>query len=195
MPEMLIVGLSYAGTEPNYDALRADDYVPTRAKDHEGKLVGGGGSKFLEFLEKSVIPLAESEYRAEPTQRVLSGSSYGGLFTLFALFEKPELFQAYIAISPAAAWDNDYLAKRERDFRKLHPKLERRVWLSIGDSEWPGYVKAAQTFFRQFETSRYQGIALKVHTVAGERHAGVKPEAYNRALRFITAPWLPLTAK
>jgi predicted alpha/beta superfamily hydrolase len=192
MPEMLIVGLSYAGADPDYDALRADDYVPTQGKNHDGKLVGGGGKKFLEFIEKSVIPLAEGEYRADPTKRILSGSSFGGLFALFALFEKPELFQTYIAISPAAGWDNGYLAKREREFHKAHPKLERRVWLSIGDSEWPDFVKSATAFFRQFEASQYEGLVLKIHTVVGERHSGVKPEAYNRAMRFASEPWLAL---
>lgn len=192
MPEVLFVGLSYAGTNPDYDALRSDDYVPTRTTDHEGKLIGGGAAKYLEFIEKVVMPLAENEYRADPNKRVLAGQSYGGLFTLFALFEKPDLFQAYAALSPAAGWDHGYLSKREKEFHKSHPKLERRVWLSIGDSEWPNFVQDARVFFRQFEASHYQGITLKIHTVRGERHAGVKPEAYNRAMRFVTEPWLPI---
>ncbi|HMA95374.1 MAG TPA: alpha/beta hydrolase-fold protein, partial [Polyangiaceae bacterium] len=179
----------------DYDALRSDDYVPTRAKNHEGKLIGGGAGKFLEFVEKAVIPLAESEYRADPTKRVLAGQSYGGLFTLFALFEKPELFQAYASLSPAVGWNEGYISKREKEFHKAHPKLDRRVWLSIGDSEWPGFVQEARAFLRQFEASRYQGITLKIYTIPGERHAGVKPEAYNRAMRFITEPWLPTGAK
>jgi predicted alpha/beta superfamily hydrolase len=195
MPEMLIVGLSYGGTDPNYDQLRADDYVPTRAKDFQGKELGGGGGKFLEFLQKTVIPMAEKEYRADPAKRVLSGSSYGGLFTLYALFEKPELFQAYVAISPAVGWDDHYLSKRERNFHKAHPNLDRRVWLSIGDSEWPNFVADAKAFFGQFESSRYRGLTLAQYTVVGERHAGVKPEAYNRAMRFVSEPWLPKSPK
>jgi predicted alpha/beta superfamily hydrolase len=195
MPEMLIVGLSYAGTEPDYDALRADDYTPTKAKDHQGKVLGGGGGRFLEFLEMNVMPLAEREYRGDPTKRILSGSSYGGLFTLFALLEKPELFQAYVSISPAVGWDDHYLAKREKEFHKTHSKLDRRVWLSIGDSEWPGFVADAKAFIRQFEASRYSGMTLKSQTIVGERHAGVKPEAYNRAMRFVSEPWLPKAQK
>jgi hypothetical protein len=33
------------------------------------------------------------------------------------------------------------------------------------------------------------GIALQVQLVPGERHSGVKPESFNRALRFAFEPW------
>jgi hypothetical protein len=32
-------------------------------------------------------------------------------------------------------------------------------------------------------------VTLAVHVAPGERHAGVKPEAYNRAVRFAFEPW------
>jgi len=50
-------------------------------------------------------------------------------------------------------------------------------------------VKNGKDFFAQFEKSRYEGVDLRVQVVPGERHAGVKPEAYNRALRFAFEPW------
>jgi hypothetical protein len=40
-----------------------------------------------------------------------------------------------------------------------------------------------------FGASHYDGIALRTQIVPGERHAGVKPEAFNRALRLIFEPW------
>ena len=143
MPEMLIVGLSYGGSNPDYDALRADDYVPTRAKDSKGVEKGGGASRFLSWLETIVIPLVERDYQADPAHRILSGSSFGGLFTLYALFEKPELFESYVAISPAVNWDLRFIFNREREFRKAHPTLDRRLWLSSGSDEWPDYLKGS----------------------------------------------------
>ncbi len=188
MPEILVVGISYGGNNPDYDALRADDYIPTRAKDFKGVEKGGGAPRFLSWVETTVIPLVEREYRADPAHRILSGSSNGGLFTLYALFERPELFESYVAISPAVNWDQGYLFGREKDFRKSHPKLDRRLWLSSGSEEWPDYLKAELEFFRQMQSSKYTGLTLKVQSIAGERHAGVKPEAYNRAMRFVSEP-------
>jgi uncharacterized protein len=195
LPEMLIVGFSYAGTAPNYEELRASDYVPTRARNKEGKFLGGGASAFLRFVEEVAIVLAERDYRADPGQRMLGGSSFGGLFALYVLFEKPELFQSYVAISPAAGWDNGWLSRRESEFHRTHPALERRLWLSIGDGEWPGFVAEAKQFFRQLEASHYRGLELETYTVPGERHSGVKPEAFNRALRYAAAPWMAAVSK
>jgi predicted alpha/beta superfamily hydrolase len=189
-PEVLIVGISYAGEDPNYDKLRAEDYTPTRSHPTYAKeAYGGDGPKFLQFLEQNVLPTVEQRYRVDASQRVLSGSSLGGLFTLYALIERPDLFQSYLALSPAVGWDDRYIFRREREFHAQRPRLEKHVWLSVGEMEWPDYVKDDKAFFAQFEKSHYEGLALRVQVVAGEHHSGVKPEAYNRAVRFVFEPW------
>jgi predicted alpha/beta superfamily hydrolase len=189
-PEVLIVGISYAGDEPEYEKLRGEDYTPTRSHPSFAKeAFGGDGPKFLQFLEQNVLPTVEQRYRVDASQRVLSGSSLGGLFTLYTLIEKPDLFQSYLALSPAVGWDDRYIFRREREFRAQHPRLDKRVWLSVGEQEWPDYVKDDKAFFAQFEKSHYEGLSLRVQVVPGEHHAGVKPEAYNRAVRFVFEPW------
>jgi hypothetical protein len=59
----------------------------------------------------------------------------------------------------------------------------------VGEREEPDNVKTISDFFAQLEQSHYEGLALQVQVVPGERHAGVKPEAYNRAIRFAFEPW------
>ncbi|HVZ34718.1 MAG TPA: alpha/beta hydrolase-fold protein [Polyangiaceae bacterium] len=189
-PEFLVVGITYAGAQPDYEKLRAEDYTPTRSHPGYAKEpFGGDGPKFLRFLEESVLPTVESRYRVDASQRMLSGHSLGGLFTLYALMEKPDLFQTFLALSPAVGWDDRYIFRREHEFHAQHPKLQKRVWLSAGDKEWPDYVKNARDFFAQFQASHYEGITLQVHIAPGERHSGVKPETYNRAIRFAFEPW------
>lgn len=189
-PELIVVGLSYGGDNPSYDRLRGDDYTPTRCHpSHSQEPFGGGGGRFLTFIEQSVLPAVEGRYRVDPTQRILSGHSLGGLFTLYALFERPDLFAAFLALSPAADWDERWLFRQEKAFRERNPRLERRVWLSVGDSEWPHFTQACRDFFEQFCASRYLGLELAVKIIEGERHSGVKPESYNRALRFAFAEW------
>jgi predicted alpha/beta superfamily hydrolase len=190
VPEFLVVGISYGGDHPDYGQLRGEDYTPTRSHPSYAKApYGGDGPKFLSFLEDTVLPTVEQRYRVNASERMLSGSSLGGLFTLYALFEKPDLFQSYLALSPAVGWDDRYIFRREREFRAKRPKLEKRVWLSVGEKEWPDYVKGDRDFFAQFQASHYEGVTLAVHVAPGERHAGVKPEAYNRAVRFAFEPW------
>lgn len=189
-PEIIVVGLSYGGESPSYDRLRGDDYTPTRSHPaHSAQPFGGGGPRFLQLIEQNVLPAIEGRYRVDERQRILSGHSLGGLFTLYALFERPQLFASYLALSPAAVWDDRWLFARERTFREQHPRVERRVWLSVGDSEWPHFTQACLAFFEQFRASSYAGMQLAVKIIEGDRHSGVKPESYNRALRFAFAEW------
>lgn len=78
---------------------RVRDYIPTN------KAV-----KFLSFLKAEVIPWVESRYKAGP-DKILSGHSLGGLFTLFALAHEPALFQAYFAYDPSILRDDRLLSK------------------------------------------------------------------------------------
>jgi hypothetical protein len=86
-------------------------------------------------------------------------------------------------------WGNRDLFAREKEFRKGHPKLKKRVWLSVGSDEKPEFEKNVRDLFTQVQASQYEGIALRVSVIEGEGHAGNKPEAYNRALRFVFEQW------
>jgi hypothetical protein len=81
------------------------------------------------------------------------------------------------------------LFKQERQFRARNAGLERRVWMSVADAERPSYVQNNKDFFSQFEQSNYEGVVLRTRIIDGERHAGNKPEAYNRAIRFSFEDW------
>ena len=97
MPDIVIVGITYSGAHPDYDALRATDYTPTPG-DRKGS---GDGPKFLHFMKAELIPFIELNYRGDPTRRILGGHSLGGLFTLYAMLTDPTLFWGYLAGSPA----------------------------------------------------------------------------------------------
>ena len=188
-PELLVVGLSYGGEWPRYDTLRGDDYTPTRS--HPGyarESFGGGAPRFLDLLEHTIVPRIERQYRCSD-ERVLAGSSLGGLFALFTLFERPELFRSVVAVSPAVGWDERWLFARERAFREQNAVLRARLWLGVGELEWPHFTAACRDFFAQLVASAYDELALATSVIAGERHSSVKPEAFNRGLRFVFEPW------
>ncbi len=106
IPEMIIVGVTWGGANPNPDSLRAKDYTPTQ----EARLPQSGGSpKFLAALRQEIIPFVEATYRADKNDRTLMGCSLGGLFTLYSLFTSDDLFNRYVATTPAYAWDKEHL--------------------------------------------------------------------------------------
>lgn len=96
MPPVIVTGIKNVN--------RNRDYLPQPDDDYPDS---GGGDIFLDFVEQEWIVTIEEFYPASG-ERVLIGHSFGGVFTLFAFFERPVLFDAYIAIS-ASAWISDRL--------------------------------------------------------------------------------------
>jgi hypothetical protein len=179
-PEMIMVGITYSGDNADYDGLRAMDYTPTAVQQVKGS---GNGPNFLKFLKTELIPYMEANFRADPSHRVLQGSSYAGLFTLYALFADPGLFSAYIAASPAVPFGDGYAFKQEAEYARIHKELPVRLFLAVGGSE--GLTKPVQEFMRIVQSRGYQGLKLETRVIEGERHAGNKPESFNRGLRFV----------
>ncbi|HLO15166.1 MAG TPA: alpha/beta hydrolase-fold protein [Anaerolineales bacterium] len=180
VPEVIIVGITYSGDHPDYGALRAMDYTPVSDIFISGS---GDAPKFFAFLKGQLIPFIESNYRVDPSQRVLMGSSYGGTFTLFALFSEPSLFRGYVAASPVVVYGNQFAFKQEAEYASSHKDLPVRLFLSVGEiEELAGPVKQ---FMQVLNERNYTGLEIETRIIEAERHAGNKPEAYNRGLRFI----------
>jgi len=182
IPDMIIVGITYGGESPNYERLRALDYSPSTNQQIPGS---GDGPKFLSFLRDELIPFVEENYRADPGNRTLGGSSFGGLFVLYALFEDPSLFQRYISTSPYLGWDNRIAFRQEAAFSKTQQSLPVRLFLSVGELEARQMVEPIIELEKVLRQRNYKGLKMDFLLIKGERHAGVKPEAFNRGLRAI----------
>lgn len=187
-PEFIVVGLDYVGTDLDYDALRMFDYTPGTDVAHGFDANHSGHApELLELIEHRIIPLMDAEYRTIPEQRVLGGSSAGGLFTLYAMFTRPALFNAYIAASPGVIWGDEWMLRYEAEFAANHATLPVRLFLSEAGDEWPELRSGIQRFRDRLYQRGYSGLVLQWRTIEGERHAGTKAESYYRGLRFAFA--------
>jgi len=192
IPEFIVVGFGYAGENPDYDKLRRLDYTPVASPDDKAAENSGHAAEFLSVIEKEIIPFVEKEYRVDPSYRVLGGSSLGGLFTLYALFEKPELFQTCIAPSPSCEWADGWFLDHEAAFAKTHDALPARLFLTTTTDEWPNLHQAVLRLDARLKAKNYAGLTYKFRLIDdGERHGGTKPESYNRGIRFAFAPLVP----
>ena len=180
VPEMIMVGITYSGDNADYNGLRAMDYTPTAVRQVKGS---GDGPKFLKFLKTELIPFIEANYQADPSRRLLQGSSYAGLFTLYAMFADPGLFSGYIAASPAVTHDARYAFKQEAEYARTHKELPVRLYLAVGGSE--GLTNPVKEFMQTLQSRGYKGLKLETRVLEGERHASNKPELFNRGLRFL----------
>lgn len=185
LPEVLVVGLGYAGENLDYGRMRGDDLAP---QEGLGLFTGGGhAEKFLELIETQAIPLLENEFRADPEHRYIVGSSAGGLFALYALFAKPELFQGYVADSPSIG----QLWNAEREFAAAGRTTSARVYISVAENEPTNYRQEIQIFHRRMAEHGYVRGGLKFRRIEGVRHSAGTAESYLQGLLFVAAPIAP----
>jgi uncharacterized protein len=183
LPEVLVVGLGYAGENLNYEQLRSDDLG---AQEWIGN-GGGHGEKFLQVIESQAIPLLEKEFRADPNHRYIVGSSAGGLFALYALFTKPDLFQGYVADSPSIG----ELWNLEKEFAASGRTTTARVYISVAENEWTVYRRSIQVFHRRMAAHGYVKGGLQFRRIDHVRHSAGTAESFMQGLVFVAAPIAP----
>lgn len=193
IPEFITVGISYSDPDFDYNKERTYDMTPADIGSAEHGT--GGGDDFLNIIKTEFIPYIDKHLRTDPRYRVLGGSSLGGFFTLFTMLTETELFNAYIAISPATAISDRWLYTLENKYRmatwndRKNTHLNARLFMSGASKEWPGFFGEILAFNQILEHSEYEGFEYKFKVVDGMMHAGTKPEAYARAIPWVFQPY------
>jgi uncharacterized protein len=131
---------------PNTDRVR--DFTPTNYlfgpdgnQINEFK-VSGGGEKFIDFIEKELIPYIDSAYPTDP-YKVIFGHSLGGLAVMNIVINRPHLFNAYAAIEPSMWWDGKKLLKQAHEVFKMEKFRGRSLFLAIANT-MPGGMDIQQ---------------------------------------------------
>jgi predicted alpha/beta superfamily hydrolase len=180
IPELIIVGVTWGGINPNPDSLRARDYTPAK----EQRLPqSGGADKFLDFMKTELFPFVEKNYNADAGNRILMGCSLGGLFTVYTMFTHTDMFAGYAAASPAVGWDKEVLYNYEKEFAANKLNKPVRLYLTVGDVERSRPV--FEKFSNYISSKKYPGVSIKSKVLENTGHSGTKSETYNRGLQFI----------
>lgn len=180
IPELIIVGITWGGIHPNPDSLRARDYTPTSQK---GVPQSGGADKFLSFLKNEIFPLIETNYKADPGERILMGCSLGGLFTLYTLFVHPEMFTKYIAASPAYGWDNQVIDQYETKYFQKKSNPPARLFMCVGGVETS--AAGFETLTKSLNDHASSSLQIESRVLENTGHSGTKGEGFARGLQFV----------
>jgi hypothetical protein len=138
----------------------------------------GSAPLFLQSLREEIIPFIEANYHVSSTDRGLAGYSYGGLFTLFALFHAPEMFTRYFAGSPTM-WDQ--LFEYEEDYASTHDDLQAKVFITTGSRE-ADLLEPVQRILDRLRSRGYPGLEVLNHVFEGEGHSSAYAASVSRAL-------------
>lgn len=199
-PEIFVVGIGYKIRDlGDWGAWRTRDLTPTNVPSSDtywagifSKFAGrefevrtGGAAKFLECIEKEVFPFMEANYRVSATGRGLGGYSYGGLFSLYVLFKRPELFSLYFAGSPSVRYDKGVLYTYEKEYAATHNDLNATLFMTAGGAEDSALIANVNILAAQLESRNYPGLKVETTVFPDETHMSCVPAAWMRAFRVL----------
>ena len=72
----------------------------------------------MDFIDTVVKPRIETRFKIDRPRQTPIGHSLGGLFTLSTMFNRPQSFQTYVALSPSIWWNHRVLLRQAQDFVK-----------------------------------------------------------------------------
>lgn len=204
----VIAAIGYPSDEP-YNALRrAWDLGPPPIKSYPPYFEGGppvrigGTGELLDFIENQLFPRLDEMVRTDAARRSLFGHSFGGLFTLYALFERPDLFSNWIAASPTIYWEGREILNNEASRKRI---AGPPAFLHLSAGEYEGDKLAPFQYHNEDAASRLEkrkteqtvalarematrlngpetGIRTQFELFAGQTHMSVLGPAVNRAL-------------
>lgn len=196
-------------TDEAYDGMRrAWDLGPPPVKSYPPYVEGGppvrigGSGQLVDFIEHRLFPRLDAMTRIDPTRRSLFGHSFGGLFALYALFERPSLFANWIAASPTIYWEASEILNNEAG---RQPVAGPSVFLHLSAGEYEGDALAPFQYRNEDAASRIEkrksertvalaremadrlhdpatGIRTQFELFAGQTHMSVLGPAVNRAV-------------
>lgn len=120
----IVVGL------PNMGVDRINEYSPFLDKRMKA---GGRGGAYVDFVAETVKSLIDRDFRTLPERAHtgIMGSSMGGLISLAAFFQRPEIFGLAGVMSPAFWFADEAIW----DFVRKAPFSPGRIYMDVGTAE------------------------------------------------------------
>jgi predicted alpha/beta superfamily hydrolase len=184
MPPLIVVGIA------NTDRTR--DLTPTHSeeKDSSGKETlptSGGGDRFFDFIQTELMPEIDEHYRTAP-YRIFAGHSLGGLMAIHILTSRPEMFQAYLAVSPSLWWEKQHTLHQAQAFFATRDELRETLFFSLGNEG-----SDMQAGFEELKKALTAKAPKDFHWASerfpDENHGSTVLRAHYAGLRSIFADW------
>lgn len=128
IPDMIIIGIR--NTRRNRDLTPGIEILDEASKKRLPN--AGGADQFTDFLKKELIPYVNTNYRTAD-YKIIVGHSLGGLFNVYTFYKNPELFDAYLTISPSLWYENNIFKKDLEEVLKDHQDINSKFYMSIAN--------------------------------------------------------------
>lgn len=196
LPELVLVGIEADIDGPTgWISQRNINLIPIMGNDTDQIKDNPGGDGFYRFIREELIPYMEGTFRASPDGRTLAGSSLGGLFVLYALFNYQHDFENFLVFSPGLTWNDGSIFNIEETYAKNNQDLRARLFLAVGSEEDDtpinklnperGFITNLQKLNDILGKREYEHLDMKMEILDGESHTSMCSPAFQRGLKWI----------
>lgn len=111
---------------------RIAEYTPTLDSNYAGS---GKGESYVNFIINDLMPFINSNYKTKtgPENTAIIGSSLGGLISLYASWNHPEIFGKAGCLSSSLWWDENNLLNQVLSYSA--EKKSVKYWIDCGTAE------------------------------------------------------------
>ncbi len=186
VPKIIIVGI--VNTDRRRDLTPTKSILDYSGKPDSGNISkpSGGNENFLQFISSELMPEIDKNYKTN-SYRIFAGHSFGGLSTINCLLTHPDMFNAYIAVSPSLWWDNEYLLKLTNEQLKKGSTVNKKLFYCNGNEGGNNsfFHKGLLKLDSIITGKNLNGLNQMYKYYPAETHMTVPVIAYYDALRFI----------
>lgn len=182
IPQTMVVGIETTN--------RPRDYLPKVNGEPKTKFQAfalskwpdSGQEKFMKFLKQELFPFIEKNYATYP-HRTLIGHSNGGTLALSAMYEYPELFNNYLAISANGWWSSDEVAENSLKLTD-ETRASERLFISVA-GEGGRFYTGTLALLSNMEKNKPSNLAWQFKHYPERSHmSGILP-AVSEGLEYL----------
>lgn len=185
IPPIIIVGI--INVDRKKDLTPSNSTITYDGENDSTLKPSGGNEQFFQFLQKELMPYIETNYKTN-SSKIFGGHSFGGNTAINCMLLHPEMFDAYIAVSPSLWWDNRYLLKQADEKLKKSSVINKILFYSDGN-ESGRFHTDVRKFDNLILNKTLRGLRYKYNYYPQESHMSEPIIAYYDALRFIYKDW------
>lgn len=183
MPQSIIVAI--ANTEGN----RGLNMTPPLTEPQDNGPPMGGADGFKAFMRDELKPWVEARYSTRAYD-ILIGHSFGGLFISHVLNTEPDLFDAYISISPSLWYDEERFVASMDDMFERFPDARGRLYMTMGN-EGGDMLSGAWHLTGILEKHAPPTFRWSWRHMPDETHGSVPTRSTYDGLEWVFGDWNP----
>ena len=181
IPPIIIVGI--VSVDRVKDLTPVNSVINFFGKVDSNYKTSGGNEQFFNFIQQELMPYIKANYKTSPFQ-IFAGHSFGGLTAINCMLMRPDMFDAYIAISPSLWFGNKYVLQlAEQKLPKL-PMRNKYFFYSVGNEDGT-FRSDLLKFDKLVQQDSLKTFKHEYKYYPYEDHMTEPIPAYYDALRFV----------